>query len=77
MCLAVPAEIVELIEGEKAKVSVGGVQKLVSISLIEEAKVGDFVLIHVGHALSKIDPEEARKTLELFEEIYGQGGALS
>lgn len=72
MCLAVPAEIVEIIEGEKAKVSVGGVQKTISISLIEEAKVGDFVLVHVGHALSKIDPEEARKTLELFHELFGE-----
>lgn len=70
MCLAVPAKIVEFIEGQKAKVSVGGVQKVISVSLVDDLKLGDFVLVHVGHALSKVDLEEAQKTLELFAEVF-------
>jgi hydrogenase expression/formation protein HypC len=70
MCLAIPAEVIEVLEDQRAKVSVGGVQKVISTSFLDEVGVGDFVLVHVGHALSKIDAEEARKTLELFEEVF-------
>lgn len=70
MCLAVPAKIIELLDGQKAKVSVGGVQKVISVSLVDDLEIGDFVLVHVGHALSKVDSEEAQKTLELFAEVF-------
>jgi len=67
MCLAIPAEVLA-VEGDVAQVSVGGVKKDVSIALVDDVKVGDYLLIHVGYALNKISPEEAQKTLELFAE---------
>lgn len=67
MCLAVPAEVVAL-DGERARVSLGGIQREVSLALVEGVEVGDYLLVHVGYALNKIDPEEARRTLALFAE---------
>ncbi|MFA4846523.1 MAG: HypC/HybG/HupF family hydrogenase formation chaperone [Patescibacteria group bacterium] len=75
MCLAVPALITEILEDNMARASVGGAVHTLSLSLIEDAKVGDYVIAHVGYALSKIDPEEARKTLALFDEFNAAGGA--
>jgi len=69
MCHAIPAEIVALLPDDMAKVNLGGVVKEVSLGLIEEAVVGDYVLIHVGFALSKIDRDEAQRTLEMFSEL--------
>ena len=69
MCLAIPAKVVELTEGQMASVEIGGVKKSVSVSLVDGVKVGDYVIIHTGFALSKLDPEEARETLELFAEM--------
>jgi hydrogenase expression/formation protein HypC len=69
MCLALPARVVELRDGELAVVDLGGVRKEISIALVPEAKVGDYVIVHVGHALGLIDPEEAARTLELFAEL--------
>jgi hydrogenase expression/formation protein HypC len=67
MCLAIPAEVIA-IDGDNALVSLGGVKKNISLALVENIVVGDYVLIHVGYALNKISPEEAEKTLELFAE---------
>jgi len=69
MCLAIPAEIVELLDDGMARVNLGGVTKDVSITLIEEPAVGEYVIVHVGYALSKVDAEEAEKTLALFAEM--------
>lgn len=66
MCVAVPVEIVK-IDGTEAWVNFGGVQKMVSIALVEDVKVGDYVLLHAGCAVSRLDREEAEKTLELFK----------
>ena len=52
-----------------AIVSIDGVSKEVSVALIEEIAVGDYVILHVGHALAKIDPEEARETLDLLRQM--------
>ncbi len=70
MCLAIPAKIIE-INGEMGIVELGGVKKEISLVLVPEAKVGDYAIIHVGFAIQILDEEEARKTLEIFEEIYG------
>ncbi len=67
MCLAIPAEVIE-INGDNAQVSLGGIIKEISLALVEDVAVGDYVLLHVGYALNKISPEEAQKTLELFAE---------
>ncbi len=61
MCLAIPVEVREVLPDDMAKVSLDGVIKVVSTALIEDVKVGDYVVLHVGYALAKIDPEEAQK----------------
>lgn len=69
MCLAIPAKIVELTGGDNAIVSLEGVKKEISLALVADAKIGDFVLVHVGYALNTISPEEAEKTLKLMAEM--------
>ena len=73
MCLAIPAQVVELRDGDNAVVDLAGVRKEISLSLVENVALGDYVIVHVGYALNKLDPEEAAKTLALFAEL-GQLG---
>lgn len=68
MCIAVPAEI-KKIYGDRALVSYGGVDLAVNVALIEEPQIGEYVLIHAGCAIEKIDNDEASKTLEIFKEL--------
>jgi len=67
MCLAVPAQIIEL-HGETAKVDYGGLVREANISLVTP-KVGDYVIIHAGYAIQILDPEEAKKTIETWNEF--------
>ncbi|MCK1417670.1 HypC/HybG/HupF family hydrogenase formation chaperone [Bradyrhizobium sp. CW4] len=69
MCLAIPAEVTKLLPDDMAVVSIDGVSKEISVALIENLAVGDYVIIHVGYALTKIDAHEAQRTLELLREI--------
>ncbi len=69
MCLAIPVEVREVLDGGMAKVSLDGVIKTVSIALVDDVKVGDYVVLHVGYALARIDPDEARQTLELLKAV--------
>ena len=71
MCLAIPGRIIEMVDEANgiAKVDVSGVRRNVNIALLDGAGVGDYVLIHVGFALSKIDEHEAATTLRLLEEL--------
>jgi hydrogenase expression/formation protein HypC len=73
MCLAIPGKIVEIIDEENqlAKVEVGGVRRNVNIGMLDrsETRPGDYVLIHVGFAMSKIDEKEAEETLRLLQEL--------
>jgi hydrogenase expression/formation protein HypC len=69
MCLALPARIVALEAGEQALVELGGVRKSVSVALTPGVGVGDYVIVHVGHAIGVVDPEEAERTLALFAEM--------
>lgn len=73
MCLAIPAKVVELGADDKAIVDLGGIQKEISLALLADVQVGDYVILHVGYALSKLDPEEAEKTLALFAEMSDAG----
>jgi len=73
MCLAIPAQIVELRDNDNAVVDLAGVRKEISLSLVDNVAVGDYVIVHVGYALNKLDPEEAARTLALFAEL-GQMG---
>jgi hydrogenase expression/formation protein HypC len=69
MCLAVPARITQISsEDAMAKAEVGGIVKEVSLALVDDVKVGDYVIVHVGFALSRLEPEEAEQTLALFAE---------
>ena len=65
MCLAIPARIVELLDGDQWRVELGGVRKEISLALVDGAAVGDYVIVHVGYALTRLDPEEAAQTLAL------------
>jgi hydrogenase expression/formation protein HypC len=69
MCLAVPGRITEIRSDDTALVDFSGVVKAISLALVEGVAVDDYVLVHVGYALQKIDPEEARRTLELIGEL--------
>jgi len=72
MCLAIPARVVEKSEGDNAIVDLGGVRKDISLALVDGVEVGDYVIVHVGYALSKLDPAEAAQTLALFAEMGQQ-----
>lgn len=73
MCLAIPGKIVEMVDVENriAKVEVGGVKRNVNIGMLPETdtQIGDYVLIHVGFAMSKVDEREAEETLRLLKEL--------
>ena len=69
MCLAIPAQIIELRDSDQAVVDLAGVRKEVSLSLVEDVAIGDYVIVHVGFALNKLDPEEAAETLALFNQM--------
>lgn len=69
MCLALPARVVECGPDDQAVVDLGGVRKTVCLTLVPEARVGDYVVVHVGHAIGLLDPAEAERTLALFAEM--------
>ena len=69
MCLGVPAKILELKADNLAIVESEGVIKEVSMALIENPQIGEYVIIHVGYALNKIDEDEAQRTFDLINEI--------
>ncbi len=68
MCLAIPARIAQ-IDGTHAVVELSGVTLQISLALTPEARVGDYVLVHTGYAISVLDQAEALETLALFEQI--------
>ncbi|MBT3309759.1 MAG: HypC/HybG/HupF family hydrogenase formation chaperone [Gammaproteobacteria bacterium] len=70
MCLALPTQIIAISDDQQnATVSLDGIRKEISLALVEDIVVGDYVLLHVGYALSKVDIVEAEKTLALFAEM--------
>ncbi len=71
MCLAIPGKIVEIVDHENsiAKVEVGGVRRNINTGMLDDARVGDYVLIHVGFAMSRIDEKQAQETLRILEEL--------
>ncbi len=74
MCLAIPARVIERLEGDDAVVELDGVRKTISLALVDDVAVGDYVIVHVGFALGRLDPEEAAQTLALFA-ANGAGSA--
>lgn len=75
MCLAIPGKIISIQEADdlmrSGKVSFGGIVKDINLAYVPEAKVGEYVIVHVGFALSTMDEEEAQKTLNLIQEMEG------
>ncbi len=71
MCLAVPALVTALLPDDRATVSLGGVTSTCSLELVEDVAVGDYVIVHVGYALSRLDAGEAERTLALLAEVAG------
>jgi len=68
MCLGIPARLVS-VEGDSGQAEFGGVKRRVALQLVPEAAVGDYIIIHAGFAIQRLDPEEAEKTLKLLEEL--------
>jgi hydrogenase expression/formation protein HypC len=68
MCLAVPMKLTE-IRGDRGVADVGGMKREIGLQLLESPSVGDYVLVHAGFAIQKVDEAEAQKTLALFREL--------
>ncbi len=68
MCLAIPMKLIK-IEGNKGLVELSGVQKEISLDLLGEVEIGDYLIIHAGFAIERLNEEEAKKTLAIWEEI--------
>ncbi len=66
MCLAIPTQIIEIDEQQMATVTLGGVERRISLIMTPEAQVGDYVLVHTGYAIAVLSPEEAQASLEAF-----------
>jgi hydrogenase expression/formation protein HypC len=75
MCLSIPAKV-EKIENDMAIVSVGGTRYEASLQMLDDVKVGDYILMHTGFAIQKLDPEEAEQSLKVFEEFEELNEAL-
>jgi len=69
MCLAIPAQVVEISGNETAIVELGGIRKAISTALLDAVAVGDYVIVHVGYALERLNVAEAEETLRLFAEL--------
>ncbi|MDS4031274.1 MAG: HypC/HybG/HupF family hydrogenase formation chaperone [Candidatus Contendobacter sp.] len=69
MCLAIPAQVVETPDAETAVVELDGIRKSISTALLDEVTVGDYVIVHVGYALERLNVTEAEATLRLFAEL--------
>lgn len=69
MCHAVPAQVVDILADDRVRVEVGGVQKTVSTVLVGPVEPGDYLIVHVGFALNRLDPEEAEATLAALAEL--------
>ena len=68
MCLAIPVQITRILGGDRAMASAGGILREINTALVDGLQVGDYVILHVGYALSRLDEEEARQTLQTMAE---------
>jgi hydrogenase expression/formation protein HypC len=73
VCLAIPILVEALLPNDMARVTLSGVSKVVSIALLEDVRVGDYLLIHAGYALARLDPDEADETLALMRQAEAPG----
>ena len=75
MCLAIPVRVVELHDEQMATVDLDGIRKEISLALVDDVRVGDYVILHVGYALARLDPDEAERTLALFASATREAAA--
>ena len=73
MCLAIPIRVEQLLPDNMARVTLSGVSKIVSIALLEDVRLGDYLLVHAGYALARLDPDEAERTLDMMREAAVPG----
>ncbi|KTD61768.1 HypC/HybG/HupF family hydrogenase formation chaperone [Legionella spiritensis] len=73
MCLAIPVQVTRILDDQRALVNLGGIEKDVSLALVDNVEEGDYVILHVGYALTRLDEDEAQKTLRLFAEMVPGG----
>ena len=73
MCLAIPIRVEQLLPDNMARVTLSGVSKIVSVALLEDVRLGDYLLIHAGYALARLDTDEAEQTLALMREAAVPG----
>jgi len=71
MCLAIPMKIIS-VEGDTARVSLDGLEKEIDVRFLKDPCPGEYVIVHAGFAIEKLDEEEARKTIELFQDITAE-----
>jgi hydrogenase expression/formation protein HypC len=74
MCLAIPVRITQILGESGALASAGGIVREIDITLVDDVQVGDYVILHVGFALSKLDENEAQQTLQTMAGIGATGG---
>jgi len=74
MCLAVPVRVAALLDDQWVEVEVGGICSRISIALVDGVALGDYVIVHAGFAIARLDVEDAEKTLALFDEIAAHLG---
>jgi hydrogenase expression/formation protein HypC len=72
MCLALPAKVIDLGTNVLATIELDGVKKEISLALLDDVQIGDYVIVHVGYALQKLNIDEACRTLALFNEMAAQ-----
>jgi hydrogenase expression/formation protein HypC len=72
MCLAVPVRVAALLDNQWVEIEVGGIHTRISTALIDDVVVGDYVIVHAGFAIARLDVEEADRTLALFDEIVAR-----
>jgi len=68
MCLGIPMKILK-IEGDRAWVSAAGIERRIAVNFLTRPRIGDYVIVHAGFAIEKIDPEKAEETLRMLEEL--------
>jgi hydrogenase expression/formation protein HypC len=74
VCLAVPVRVAAVLGNHWVEIEVGGIHSRISVALIDEVAVGDYVIVHAGFAITRLDVEEAEKSLALFDEIAAHLG---
>lgn len=73
MCHAMPVQVTQMLDYQRALVNLGGIEKEISVLLLNEVQAGDYVILHAGYALTKLDEQDAQKTLSLFAAMIEKG----